>query len=71
MFRNVSTIFTASPGPTTLAPIAKILASLCCLVASAEKQSEHKAARIPFTLFAAIEIPIPVPQIIIPLSHLQ
>ena len=67
--KKISTIFSASPGPTTLAPKAKMLASLCSLVASALKQSLHTAARIPGTLFAAIEIPMPVPQIKIPLSH--
>ena len=36
----------------------------------AEKVSLHNAQRIPFTLLAAIEIPIPVPQITIPRSHL-
>ena len=29
----------------------------------------HSAARMPGTLFAVMEIPIPVPQIKIPLSH--
>ena len=56
-------ILSASPGPTTRAPIVRILASLCSLVISAEKQSEQSAARMPFTLFATIETPIPVPQL--------
>ena len=59
----------ANPAPVTRAPSARTFASLCSLVASAEKQSPHKAARIPLNRFAAIEIPIPVPQINIPLSH--
>ena len=67
--RNVSTILIASPGPTTLPPSASTFASLCSLVACAQKQSVHYAARIPGTLLAAIEIPIPVPQIRIPFSH--
>ncbi len=45
-----------------------ILASLCCLVAFAEKQSPTRAQRTPGTLFAAMDIPIPVPQSRIPLS---
>ena len=65
----MSTILSASPGPMTLAPIANIFASLCSLVACAEKQSWQSAALIPFILFAEIDIPIPVPQMMIPLSH--
>ena len=38
-------------------------------VACAEKQSWQSAALIPFILFAEIDIPIPVPQMMIPLSH--
>ena len=64
--RKVSTIFRARPSPSTLAPMARMLASLCSRVAWAEKQSEHRAARMPFTLFAVMEMPMPVPQIIIP-----
>lgn len=67
--RNVSTTFKACPGPITLAPIARILASLCSLVACALNVSWHSAARIPFILLAAIDMPIPVPHISIPLSH--
>ena len=44
-------------------------AQLIELVASALKQSEHSAARIPLNLFAVMEMPIPVPQIRIPLSQ--
>ena len=69
MFKNVSTIFKASPGPTTLAPIASIFASLCSLVACALNVSCQRAALIPLTLLAVIEIPIPVPHIRIPFSH--
>ena len=67
--RNVFTISIARPFPTTLSPIVNILASLCSLVACALKVSEHKAALIPGTLFAAIPIPIPVPHINIPKSN--
>ena len=69
VFKKVSTIFTASSGPRTRPPNATILVSLCNLVASAEKQSEHSAQRIPGILFAAMEMPIPVPHIRIPFSH--
>lgn len=67
VFKNVSTILIANPAPVTRAPSARTFASLCSLVASAEKQSPHKAARIPLNRFAVIEIPIPVPQIVIPI----
>ena len=67
--KNVSTIFKARPGPTTRPPKARMLALLCSLVACAQKQSVHNAARTPLTLFAVIEIPMPVPQIRIPNSH--
>ena len=68
MSRKVSTIIVASPGPTTLPPIANIFALLCSLVAFAEKTSWQSAHLMPFTLFAVMEMPIPVPQIRIPLS---
>ena len=45
------------------------MALLCCLVASAQKQSVQRAARIPRNLLAVIDMPIPVPQIKIPISH--
>ena len=45
-----------------------MFALLCSLVACALNVSEHKAALIPGTLFAAIPIPIPVPHINIPKS---
>ena len=47
----------------TRAPKQMALESLCSRVYFVEKQSLHSAARIPFILFAAMEIPIPVPQI--------
>ena len=58
----------AKSTPITLAPKAMILALLCCFVSLAEYSFVTKAARIPGILFAAIEIPIPVPQIKIPKS---
>jgi len=39
-------------------------------VAFAEKVSPQSEALIPFTLFATIETPIPVPQMMIPFSYL-
>jgi len=46
-----------------------MLASLCSLVASAEKQSLQRAHLMPFTLFAVMDMPMPVPQIKIPFSY--
>ena len=40
--------------------------ALLCFLDISEWNSEHSAARIPLFLFAAIEIPIPVPHIKIP-----
>ena len=53
----MSTILIANSGPTTRPPNATIFVSLCNRVASAEKQSEQSAQRIPFILFAVMEIP--------------
>ena len=53
---------------TIFAPIAKTFASLCSLLKRTLYISEHRAALIPLCLFAAMEIPIPVPQIKIPRS---
>jgi len=58
----------ASSLPTIRAPNAIILALLCSFTSLAVAQSEHTAARTPFTLFAAMEIPTPVPQMRIPQS---
>ena len=67
--KNAFTMSIANPLPTTLSPIVSLLAALCSLVACALNVSEHSAALIPGTLFAAIPIPIPVPQINIPKSN--
>ena len=48
-------------------PRQSTLALLCALETLAEYVSLHNAALIPRTLFAAIDIPIPVPQMRIPL----
>src|SRR5699024_10156920 len=69
VFSHVSTISRARPCPITLSPIAKILESLCWRVAFAENVSCTNAQRMPFVLLAVILIPIPVPQIRIPLSY--
>ena len=63
-----SMIIFASSIPITRAPNARILVLLCCLESFAEYGSEQTTARTPFTLFAAREIPTPVPQIRIPRS---
>ena len=47
----------------------RLLASLCSLVRRADVVSEQRAHLIPLTLLATIEIPIPVVQMTIPLSH--
>lgn len=46
-----------------------MFALLCCFTRRAVAVSEHTAALIPFTLFAEIEIPTPVPHISIPQSY--
>ena len=52
-----------------LAPIHKTFALLWAFVISAENKSLTKDALIPFTLFATIDTPMPVPQIIMPFSY--
>ena len=69
VFRNVSTMLSARLGPTIPAPSARTFALLCSLVSFADTVSAQSAQRMPFTLFAAMEIPIHVVQITIPLSH--
>ena len=67
--RNVSTMLRARFFPTIPAPIASMFASLCSLVSLADTVSAQSAHRIPLTLLATMEIPIPVVQITMPLSH--
>ena len=55
--------------PTILSPKHKTLALLCSLENFADVVSEHTTALIPFTLFAVILTPMPVPQISIPFSN--
>src|SRR5699024_4924585 len=59
----------ANPSPMTRWPNANTFESLCCLVTSAVKTSCTSAQRTPFTLLEAIDIPMPVPQIKIPVSE--
>lgn len=68
VFKKVCTISFAVSIPVVLCPKARILASLCYLVSFAIVVSVHKAQRMPFTLLAAMEIPIPVPHKRIPQS---
>jgi hypothetical protein len=56
-----STISSASPSPTTREPIDSMLASLCWRIMRAENVSAQTPQRMPFTLFAAIMMPWPVP----------
>ena len=67
--RKTSTIVSAIAGPTVRAPNARMLASLCWRVSFALYGSEQCAQRTPRTLFAAMEMPIPVPQMRIPRSQ--
>ena len=55
--------------PVVNAPMHAIFASLLNRALSAEYASVKSAAYAPFTLFAAIETPSPVPQRRIPLSY--
>src|SRR6516225_5933329 len=64
--RNASTISSASPSPTTRAPIDSMLASLCWRIMRAENVSTQTPQRIPLTLFAAIMMPWPVPHRMMP-----
>lgn len=67
--KKASTISMARPGPTTRSPMASMLASLCRRVYLAEYVSEQTAQRMPGTLFAASEMPMPVPQSTMPASY--
>ena len=58
----------AISGPTTNAPKAMICEPLFSRVWRAVNGSEQTAARMPRTLFAEIEMPIPVPQMSTPRS---
>ena len=59
----------ASFGPVNPAPMAIMLALLCWRHSCASSASAQCAQRIPLTLFAAIEIPMPVVQTTMPYSH--
>ena len=66
--KNVFVISLTVTNPKIRAPIQSTFASLCCRVSSADFISPQQAALIPFILFAAILIPIPVPHKRIPKS---
>ena len=65
-FSHASIIHFAVSIPITRAPNAITFALLCSFAIFAVYGSLHTTARIPFTLFAAREIPAQVPQIAIP-----
>ena len=67
--RNVFAISLAFSKEIMRAPRQRTFASLWCLVSDADSVSEQRAARIPLCLFAAMLIPIPVPQTSIPNLH--
>ena len=46
-----------------------MFASLWRRVISADRQSPHRAQRMPLTLLAAMEMPMPVVQMTMPRSH--
>ena len=58
----------ASCGPTMRAPKAIMLQSLWARHSLALTGSDTQAQRMPCTLFAAMEMPTPVPQITMPRS---
>ena len=60
--RKRSTMSIASPGPTTRPPKQMAFALLCIRVYRALNVSEQQAARMPGILFAAMLMPMPVPQ---------
>ena len=59
----------ASSGPVTRPPSAHMFALLCARHISALKQSDSSAQRMPGILFAASDMPMPVPQTRIPFSY--
>ena len=60
-------ILNTNSSEVSLEPRANTFASLCCLDNFACSIEVQRAALIPFILFAEIDIPIPDPQMIIPL----
>ena len=66
--RNTFTIAIARSIDVVLAPSARTFASLCSRARRAVSTSLADAARMPWTLLAAIAMPIPVPQIRMPES---
>jgi hypothetical protein len=64
--RKASTVARASSGPTTRAPKQMMFALLCSRASAAETGSLAFAARMPGRLFAAMLMPMPVPQMRMP-----
>ena len=69
VFRNTSTMRLARLGPVMPAPRASTLASLWRRVISADRESVQWAQRMPLTLLAAMEMPMPVVQMTMPFSQ--
>ena len=69
VFSQVSTISSASISPVTPAPIAIMLVSLCSRVRRADITSDSSAQRMPLTLLAVMDTPMPVVQTTMPRSH--
>ena len=67
--RKVFTISSPMLTPIMPPPNASTLALLCSLVIFADSGSEQSAQRTPFTLLAAMEMPIPVVQTTTPNAH--
>ena len=63
---HILTILSAISIEICLSPIDIRLASLCSLASLAVSSDQHTAQRIPFTLFAAIASPLPLPPSTIP-----
>ena len=62
-------VILASSGPMTLPPMTRILALLCRRLMMAENRSLHSAARTAGKRFAAMDMPMPVPQIRMPRGY--
>ena len=69
--RKTSMRLTTSSKRIVRPPNEMMFALLCFLAISAVKESYKRAALMPLNLFAAIEMPTPVPQIKIPKSALR
>jgi len=68
-FRIQPTISSASISPVTAAPRAIMLVSLCSRVSLADMGLSSSAQRMPLTLLAVMDTPMPVVQQTMPRSH--